>query len=171
MKLAIRSISLQSLAKTGCFLGIVLACLPSLLCGILGMTVVEILRHWLEGWEKVSITIFGQQVVSVDLLQKLGLTDVLSWLQAIGGASWLVVALVVLALGLFTGLVLASITVLAGLAYNSLASATGGVVVNAAVVGEQPGHGGGQQLVLRRREPAVRLKRTEPEDPQTTRDT
>ncbi len=77
-------------------------------------------------------------------MQKLGLTDVLNWLQAIGGASWLVVALVVLVLGLFAGLVLAAITILAGLAYNFLASATGGVVVNAAVVGEQPTRGSGR---------------------------
>ncbi len=56
MKLAIRSIGLQSLGKTGCFLGIVLAFLPSLLCGILGMTVVQVLRRWLEGWQEISIT-------------------------------------------------------------------------------------------------------------------
>ncbi len=62
MKLAIRSISLQSLGKTGCFLGIVLAILPSLLCGILGMTVVQILRRWLEGWEEISINILGRPI-------------------------------------------------------------------------------------------------------------
>ena len=86
-------------------------------------------------------------------------------LQAIGGASWLVLALVVLVLGLLTGLVLALITMLAGLAYNFLASATGGVVVNAAVVDDQPTPGGGQQLVLRRRESAVRRKRSTPNRP------
>ena len=165
MKLAIRSISLQSLGKTGCFLGVVLACLPSLLCGIFGITIVQILRRWLEGWEQISITIFGQQIATVDLVQKLGLTHVLSWLQAIGGASWLVLALVVLVLGLLTGLVLALITMLAGLAYNFLASATGGVVVNAAVVDEQPTPGGGQQLVLRSRKSAVRRKGPTPNRP------
>jgi hypothetical protein len=158
MKLAIRSISLQSLGKTGCFLGLVLACLPSLLCGILGITVVQILRHWLEGWEQINITVFGQHIATIDLVQKLGLTHMLNWLQAVGGASWLVIALVVLVLGLFTGAVLAAITMLAGLAYNLLASATGGVVVNATVVGEQPASGGGRQLVLRRRKPAVHRK-------------
>ena len=159
MKLAIRRISLQSLGKVGCFLGIVLACLPSLLCGILGMGIVQVLRRWLEGWEEISISILGKEIATFDLVHYLGLAEFLKWLQTIGGASWLVVALVVLVLGLFTGLVLALLTMLAGLAYNLLASATGGVVVDAAVVGEQPTHDSGQQLVLRRQESAVRRKR------------
>ena len=149
MKLAIRRISLQSLGKVGCFLGIVLACLPSLLCGVLGMGVVQVLRRWLEGWEEISISILGKEIATFDLVHYLGLTEFLKWLQTIGGASWLVVALVVLVLGLLTGLMLASITVLAGLAYNLLATATGGVVVDAAVVDERT-------TAPSRREPAIR---------------
>jgi hypothetical protein len=152
MKLAIRRISLQSLGKVGCFLGIVLALLPSVLCAVLGMGIVQILRRWLEGWEQISISLLGKEIASFDLVHLLGLTEFLKWLQAIGGASWLVMALVVLILGLFTGLVLATITILAGLAYNLLASATGGVVVDADVVEERPRATGGQ-------EPAVGRKR------------
>ena len=158
MKLAIRRISLQSLGKTGCFLGIVLAFLPSLLCGVLGAGIVQVLRRWLEGWEEVTIKLLGQSVASFDLVQTLGLTEFLNWLQTIAGVSWLVVALVGLVLGLLTGLVLAAVTILAGLAYNLLASVTGGVVVDAAVVGEQPTAVGGRQSATSRRESRIRRK-------------
>jgi hypothetical protein len=159
MKLAIRRISLQSLGKTGCFLGVVLACLPSLLCGVLGMGIVQVLRHWLEGWQEISINLLGKEIASFDLVHLLGLTEFLKWLQTIGGASWLVVALVGLVLGLFAGLVLATITVLAGLAYNLLASATGGVVVDAAVVEERPTATGGQPSAISRQQSAVGRRR------------
>jgi hypothetical protein len=149
MKLAIRRINLMSLGKVGCFLGLLLALLPSLLCGILGVAIAQVLRHWLEGWEELSISLLGQTIVSFDLVHTLGLAEFLDRLQAIGDASWLVVALVVLVLGLLTGLMLASITVLAGLAYNLLATATGGVVVDAAVVDERT-------TAPSRREPAIR---------------
>jgi len=149
MKLAIRRINLMSLGKVGCFLGLLLALLPSLLCGILGVAIAQVLRHWLEGWEELSISLLGQTIVSFDLVHTLGLAEFLNRLQAIGDASWLVVALVVLVLGLLTGLMLASITVLAGLAYNLLATATGGVVVDAAVVDERT-------TAPSRREPAIR---------------
>ena len=149
MKLAIRRINLMSLGKVGCFLGLLLALLPSLLCGILGVAIAQVLRHWLEGWEELSISLLGQTLVSFDLVHTLGLAEFLNRLQAIGDASWLVVALVVLVLGLLTGLMLASITVLAGLAYNLLATATGGVVVDAAVVDERT-------TAPSRREPAIR---------------
>jgi len=152
MKLAIRRISLLSLGKVGCFLGIVLALLPSLLCGIIGMGIVQVLRRWLEGWEEISISLLGQEIATFDLVQKLGLTEFLDSLQVIAGASWLAVALIVLLLGLFTGLVLAAITILAGLAYNLLATATGGVVVDAAVLEERP-------AAISRRESSLRRNR------------
>ena len=157
MKLAIRHISLQSLGKTGCVLGVALAFLPSLLCGLTGMAIVQVTRHWLEGWQEIPIKLLDQKVATIDLVQKLGLTEFLQRLQAIGDASWLVVALVVLGLGLLAGLALALIIIAAGLVYNLLASATGGVVVDAAVVGGQPARSG-EQLVLRRREPAAKRK-------------
>lgn len=138
MKLAIRHISLQSLGKLGCVLGVVLAILPSLLCGILGMAIVQILRRWLEGWQEIKIELLGQVLASVDLVEKLGLTKFLEWLQTAGDASWLVVVLVVLGLGLLAGLALASMTMVAGLVYNLLAAATGGVMVDATVVRERP---------------------------------
>jgi len=157
MKLAIRHISLQSLGKTGCVLGVALALLPSLLCGIAGVAIVQVVRHWMEGWQQIKITILDQEIATIDLVQRLGLTEFLERLQTIGDASWLVVALVVLGLGLLVGLALALIIIAAGLVYNLLASATGGVVVDAAIVSRQPASSG-EQLVLKRREPAARRK-------------
>jgi len=136
----------------------VLAFLPSLLCGVLGMGVVQVLRRWLEGWEEITLSVLGKEVASFDLVQVLGLADVLHWLQTIGGASWLLVALVVLVRGLIAGLVLAAITILAGLVYNLLATATGGVVVDAAVVGKQPTAIGGQRPAISHKSAASRKR-------------
>ena len=158
MKLAIRRINLRSLGKLGCVLGVVLAFLPSLLCGVLGMGVVQVLRRWLEGWEEITLSVLGKEVASFDLVHVLGLADLMHWLQTIGGASWLLVALVVLVLGLIAGLALAAMTVLAGLVYNLLATATGGVVVDAAVVGKQPTAVGGQRPAISHRSAASRKR-------------
>jgi len=150
MKLAIRRIGLKPLGKLGCVLGIVLACLPSLLCGVLGIGIVQVLRRWLEGWQEIRIELLGREIATFDLVQKLGLTEFLHRLQIIGGASWLAVALVVLVLGLLAGLVLASLTILAGMVYNMLASATGGVVVDAAVLEVRPAEISEPQLAIPR---------------------
>jgi hypothetical protein len=136
MKVAIRRISLASLGKFGCLLGVVAACLPSLLCGLLGMGLVDVVRNWLEGWQELTISILGQEIVRFDLVNALGLSQLLERLQVIGDASWAAVVLVVLALALVSGLLLAVIVVTAGLAYNLLAAATGGLVVDAAVIHE-----------------------------------
>ena len=131
MKLAIRRISLTSLGKFGCFLGAVAAFVPSLLCGLLALGLVNILRHWLEDWEKVSITLLGREIAQFDFVQLLGLTEFLNQLQTIAGASWLVMALIVVALAIVAGALLAAIIVVVGLAYNLLAAMTGGLVVEA----------------------------------------
>jgi hypothetical protein len=57
----------------------------------------------------------------------------------LASASGLVLALAVLALALVSGFLLAMIVILVGLAYNFLASATGGVVVEMHALKESPG--------------------------------
>jgi hypothetical protein len=137
MRLAIRHISLASLGKFGCLLGIVAACLPSLLCGLLGLGLVDVVRKWLEGWQDLTINILGQEIARFDLVNALGLSQILERLQIIGDASWGAVVLAVLAMALISGVLLAVIVVTAGLAYNLLASATGGLVVDAVVEKQQ----------------------------------
>ena len=137
MKVAIRRIHLFSLGKMGCLLGVVAAFLPSLLCGLLTVEAVGRLLHWMEGWQEFSISVLGQEIARLDLVQFLGLEKVLVLLQTVTAASLPVLFLGVLALSLVAGLFLALIIILVGLAYNLLASATGGVVVEMAALGQE----------------------------------
>jgi hypothetical protein len=137
MKVAIRRIHLASLGKMGCLLGAVAAFLPSLLCGLLALGLAGLLRGWLEGWQDLTISLLGQEVARVDLVQFLGLDGVLEISQTLASASGLVLVLAVLALALVSGFLLAMIVILVGLAYNLLASATGGVLVEMHAVKER----------------------------------
>ena len=137
MKVAIRRVSLTSLGKFGCLLGAVAALLPSLLCGLLGLGLASAVRGWLESWQKTSISIFGQEIVQLDLVQILGVEQLLKALQALGLASAPVLFLAVAALALASGVLLALIIILVGLAYNLLSAATGGLVVEMAAVDKQ----------------------------------
>lgn len=133
MKMAVRRVDLVSLGKMGCLLGAVAAFLPSLLCGLLAMGAAVVLRDWLEGWQQASVgfnlPLIGEQSFSFDLVEPLGLEGVLSTLQAITAASGVTLVFGVLALALVSGLLLAVIVTLVGLAYNLIASTTGGLVV------------------------------------------
>lgn len=134
MKVAIRRISLASLAKFGCLLGVVAAFLPSLLCGLLAIGLVNLVRGWLESWQELTISLLGQELARLDLVHLLGLEQLLQLLQTLGLASVPALALLVLSLALVSGVLLALIIALVGLAYNLLAAATGGLVVEMAAV-------------------------------------
>jgi hypothetical protein len=121
----------------GCMLGIVAAMLPSLLCGLAVVALGGIVREWLEGWQALSISFLGQEVATVDLVQFLNLEQLLHTLQRLGSVSVLGLILAVLFIALVSGLLLALIITLMGLAYNLLSSATGGVVVELSAENQQ----------------------------------
>lgn len=129
MKVRIQRISLSSLGRMGCLLGTIAAFLPSLLCGFLGLGLARLLLQWLGNWEELSISFLGQEIASFDLIQFLGLQEVMTYLQTFTAASGWAFLLAALLLALAAGVVLAAIITLVGLAYNLLAGATGGLVV------------------------------------------
>ena len=133
MKTSVRRIDLASLGKMGCLLGTVAAFLPSLLCGLLVTGAAAVVHRWLESWQGASVgfelPLIGEQSLSFDLVELLRLEGVLSTLEAVTAASAVTLVLVVLALAVVSGLLLAAIVALVGLAYNLVASATGGLVV------------------------------------------
>ena len=129
MKVAIERLNLASLGKMGCLLGAVAAVLPSLLCGILGVAMAALASRWLESWQDLTIALLGREIARFDLVSLLHLEGVLEFLQALATASVPAVLLGLLGMALASGLFLAVIIMLTGLAYNLLASATGGVVV------------------------------------------
>lgn len=137
MKVAIRRVNLGSLGRVGCLLGVIAAFLPSLLCGLLGVGLATLVAGWLDSWQELTINVFGQEMASFDLVQFLGLDRALGLLQTVVTVSGPVLFLVVLILALLSGALLALIVTLVGLAYNLLASATGGLVVEMAAVQER----------------------------------
>jgi hypothetical protein len=134
MKVAIERLNLASLGKMGCLLGAVAAILPSLLCGILGVAMAALASRWLESWQDLTIAFLGREIARFDLVSLLHLEGVLEFLQALATASVPAVLLGLLGMALASGLFLAVIIVLTGLAYNLLASVTGGVVVEMSAV-------------------------------------
>lgn len=141
MKVVIRHISLVSLGRFGCVLGIVIAFLPGLACGLVGLGSAHLARNWLESWQDLTITLLGQEVVRVDLVQILGLGRLFETLWIVDAASVPLTALVVLGLALILGALLAAMVMLGGLTYNLLSHATGGLVVDIAAI---PGKGAGE---------------------------
>jgi len=133
MKMSVRRIGLDSLARMGCLLGTVAAFLPSLACGLLAMGLAVTLHRWLTSWQQASLgfnlPLVGEQSLTFDLVELLRLERLLSFLDTVTAASAVTLILVVLALAVVSGLLLAAIVTLVGLAYNLVASATGGLVV------------------------------------------
>jgi hypothetical protein len=129
MKVAIQRINLPSLGKMGCLLGAVAAFLPSLLCGLLVIVLAGVVLEWLGGWQDLTISFLGQELASFDLVQFFGLEELTGYLQGLTAVSVWALVLAALAMALVAGAVLAVIIILVGLAYNLLASATGGLVV------------------------------------------
>lgn len=136
MKVRIQRIGLVSLGKMGCFLGIVAAFLPSLLCGLLSLGLARGLLQWLGSWQELSISLLGQEIARFDLIQFLGLEKALAFLENLTTASGWAFLLTALLLALAAGVALAVIIALMGLAYNLLAAATGGLVVEMTAVRE-----------------------------------
>jgi hypothetical protein len=137
MKVAIQRLNLASLGKMGCLLGAVAAFLPSLLCGLLGFAFAALAGRWLESWQDLTIAFLGQEIARFDLVSFFGLDGVLELLQALTTASVPIMLLAILGMAFIAGVLLAVIIMLTGLAYNVLAAATGGVVVEMSAVAPQ----------------------------------
>ncbi len=129
MKVAVKRVGLRSLGKMGCLLGAVAAFLPSLFCGLAGLGLANLLRHWLEGWQAVNISLLGREIASFDFVELLGMEKLLETLQVLAAASIPTLILAILGLALVCGALLALIVALVGLAYNLIAAATGGLEV------------------------------------------
>ena len=137
MKAAIRRVDLASLGKFGCLLGMVAAFLPSLLCGLLGLGLVQMVDRWLESWQEMTISVLGAEIARFDLVHILGLGKLSESAQVLASASAPVLVLAVLGMALVSGTLLAVTIALVGLGYNLLAAATGGLVVEMTSVDQQ----------------------------------
>lgn len=134
MKVAIQRTSLRSLGRMGCLMGAVAAFLPSLLCGMGGFALAAVATRWLESWQDLTFVFRDSEIARIDLVGFFGLEGVLEFLQNLTAASVPVLLLSVLGTALIAGMLMAVIIMLTGLAYNLLASVTGGVVVEMSAV-------------------------------------
>lgn len=128
MKYTIRRISLFPLAKFGCLLGTLASLLPSLLCSLSILRLLDLVRRWLEGWREGEIEILGF-TATLDFIELLGLEPVLKLLRNIGPVSWTFLILAVVLMSVASGFLIAFTVCVTGLGYNFLAWLTGGLVV------------------------------------------
>ena len=128
MKYTIHRISLAPLAKFGCLLGTLVSSLPSLLCSLSALRLLNLVHRWLEGWQKGEIEILGF-TATLDFVELLGLEPVLKLLQGIGPMPWTFFILAVVVISVASGLLSALTIYVTCLGYNFLARLTGGLVV------------------------------------------
>jgi hypothetical protein len=112
--------------------------LPGLVCGIGTLMLVRVLRVWLESWQQFTLTVLGQTLGSLDLINALRLTAVLDRLRVLDQTSPLALIGITFAVSLFGGLLLALVVILVGLGYNVLAWLTGGITLELEGAIEQP---------------------------------
>ncbi len=128
MKYTIRHISLAPLARFGCLLGTLAALLPSLLCSLGTLRLLELVRRWLESWQEGEFEILGF-TVTLNFIELLGLEPVMNFLQGIEPVSWTFFVLAVVVISMVSGLLIALAAYATGLGYNVLAWLTGGLVL------------------------------------------
>ncbi len=113
----LRRIGLGSLFRWGLVGGVVVACLPGLVCSTVLFSVARSLGDLLASWRDVGITVLGQRV-ALNLIDLLHLNDFYNLLLQLAGFGvfgiLLLTILLALALGIFSGVVL----LLLGLFYN-----------------------------------------------------
>ena len=130
-------VAYSSLAKFGCLLGGVLAFLPSLLCGLTAFVLVRGLRGWIESWRALNVSVLGNTLTTIDLIELLKLNQALDRLRVLDSLGPLGLLGTTVTLALLGGLFVAILTLLGGMAYNLLAWLTGGIVLE--VEGEDVG--------------------------------
>lgn len=128
MRYTIRRISLIPLAKFGCLLGTLFSFLPSLLCSLSTLRLLELVRRWLESWREGQIEILGF-TATLDFIELLGLERVLKLLQTVKPVSWPFLILMAVVMSAASGFLIALMTCVTGLGYNLLAWLTGGLTI------------------------------------------
>jgi hypothetical protein len=98
-------------------------------CGGTATALLRLIHRWLEGWQQIDIVLLGRTLLTLDLVKLMGLSGVAGWLGKWAPLGWLAFPVAWAVLALVGGGLLALMTVLMGLAYNLLAPAFGGVVV------------------------------------------
>jgi hypothetical protein len=130
----IRRFHLLPAFKFGSIIGAIVMFLPGLTFGWLLRALIGVLYRWLDSWVELDVGLFG----SVSLVDLLNLSNFLALLERLDGQGTMLILAITLAAVLLGGLLVGVMAVLAALTYNFLAAVSGGLVVAADVVGQQP---------------------------------
>jgi hypothetical protein len=122
----VRRMSVGSLSKFGCVLGGLASFVPSLAVGWSGMLLVGGLRRLLEGWQRASFHVLGQDI-GIDVISLLNLEPLLRMVQQIDSLSWALLVLFVVLASLLGALVFLVMGNLLGWVYNFVAAVSGGL--------------------------------------------
>ena len=137
MRYKLRTIGATSAAKVGLVIGMLLGVLPTLFNVLALAWVASQVQSVLHQWENVKIELSPIPAITLNLVEKLGLAGVLSFLDRFNNLS---THLLLFASGVcLTGLVWAGLGALAALAYNLVSVWTGGLDVTLKEVTTLPG--------------------------------
>ena len=137
MRYTIRRISVSSIMRFGCALGWLLAVLPALTCAGFSVAALQRIYQTLQLVEPITLSLFGQNVARIDLLETLRLRSVEQSLGQWMATPLITVLLLTLILVLLGSLLCVVIGGLVGWAYNLLAAAGWGLTLELQAEGEQ----------------------------------
>jgi hypothetical protein len=143
--ISVRRIRILSAVKFGFVVGGLVACLPSLLCGLLSAGAISVLYDWLQTWQSIKINLLVD-TLEFNLVDLLRMDKVLTQLQTLDGRHTLVVLVLALGITALTGLFAALMTGVVGSAYNGIARLSGGIEIEV-----EEGQAGVMQLEPQRR--------------------
>lgn len=123
MRYYVRGIGLQSMARLGCFLGWLVALIPSLCLGGGLVLVVDRVHAALAQVQPVTITVLGQQLLRLDFLELLQLQSLNATLTPWAQAPVMTFIAVTFVLTLAGALICTATLLLVGLLYNLIARA------------------------------------------------
>jgi uncharacterized membrane protein SpoIIM required for sporulation len=135
MRYAIRRISLRSALTFGLLLGWLAALLPAAGLATLLIWLIQGVNRAIGQVETYEISVFGQQIATIDTLALLGLSDEASRVAELAGGGLTLFATLTLLFTLVGGVLVAASAALVCLGYNLLARLTGGLAVELREIG------------------------------------
>jgi hypothetical protein len=128
-KYVIQNVGLGSVVRLGCGLGALSNLVPGLITALICKAIVTYLRGLLESWQNVEIVnVFGQSV-RANMLGVLNLQSALKTLVSLDNASFLLIAVTILAWMLLGGTVVAALSGIITAIYNLTARTFGGIEI------------------------------------------
>ncbi len=146
MLFRVKRIGLASSARFGCITGAIAAVPVGILFALVARFIISWLRRLLEGWQATTIEA-GPVKVPLDMITLLHLSGILTTLRTLDNLPLVVIAVAFILFLLAVGLLAALTTGWWAMAYNAMATLTGGLTVEL-----EPEEGSGRVMIVRPRQ-------------------